>query len=206
MNCEPPFSGLGVRIYAVPQPKRGGDAVNWEEVGAIGQVLGSVAVLITLVYLSVQVAHARQETRRAIDNSLSSGVRDWTMTFATDERLNRLFVNANATLTGGQIPPFITETARLTGMSVEDTAAVLWALQSQFEWLARTIAYIDELPDGRRDDVDRNLRMVYGVIPLSKMYYAMMKPTLNRDAVRYIDELLARPIPDIPLLQPAKAV
>jgi len=166
--------------------------VNWEEVGAIGQVLGSVAVLITLVYLSVQVAHARQETRRAIDNSLSSGVQSWTMTLAVDQRLNRLFVGANDALSGGQLPPFMSEMTRLTGMTIEDATALLWALSAQFEWLARSIAYIDELPPSRREDVDRNLHAIYGMIPVSKMFYGMMKPTLNRDAVRYIDDLLAR--------------
>ena len=34
--------------------------MNWDEVGAIGQVLGSVAVFITLVYLSIQTRHADQ--------------------------------------------------------------------------------------------------------------------------------------------------
>ena len=31
--------------------------MNWEEVGAIGQVLGSIAVFVTLGYLAVQVKH-----------------------------------------------------------------------------------------------------------------------------------------------------
>lgn len=43
-----------------PQPSNGGDRMNWEEVGAIGQMLGSIAVFITLGYLSLQVRHARQ--------------------------------------------------------------------------------------------------------------------------------------------------
>ena len=37
--------------------------MNWDEVGAIGQMLGSLAVFITLVYLSVQTRHARSESR-----------------------------------------------------------------------------------------------------------------------------------------------
>jgi hypothetical protein len=38
--------------------------MNWEEVGAIGQVLGSVAVFVTLGYLAVQVRHAHEEVQR----------------------------------------------------------------------------------------------------------------------------------------------
>ena len=37
-----------------------------EEVSAIGQMLGSVAVFVTLGYLAVQVKHSRQDARRAL--------------------------------------------------------------------------------------------------------------------------------------------
>jgi len=51
--------------------------MNWEEVGAIGQVLGSIAVFITLGYLAVQLRHARAEMQRSPsqptnDSSLSA--------------------------------------------------------------------------------------------------------------------------------------
>ena len=48
--------------------------MNWEEVGAIGQVLGSIAVFITLVYLSVQTRHARSESRRALSQGRTEAV------------------------------------------------------------------------------------------------------------------------------------
>src|SRR5215831_3575171 len=48
------------------QQRRGGDRMNWEEVGAIGQLLGSVAVFVTLVYLATQVRFARAEYMRSI--------------------------------------------------------------------------------------------------------------------------------------------
>jgi hypothetical protein len=35
--------------------------MNWEEVvGAVGQLIGSFAVLVTIVYLAIQVRHARE--------------------------------------------------------------------------------------------------------------------------------------------------
>jgi len=45
--------------------------MEWDAVGAIGEVLGSVAVLVTLGYLAVQVKHARAETRRALSQGRS---------------------------------------------------------------------------------------------------------------------------------------
>jgi hypothetical protein len=47
----------------------GGDA--WEEVSAIGEVPGSIAVFITLGYLAVQIGHARGKMRRSISQNRS---------------------------------------------------------------------------------------------------------------------------------------
>jgi hypothetical protein len=46
--------------------------MNWEEIGAIGQVLGSVAVFITLVYLSVQTRQSIRHTRALIHQGASA--------------------------------------------------------------------------------------------------------------------------------------
>ena len=36
--------------------------MNWEAIGAVGEVLGAIAVVITLGYLAVQVRHAKAAT------------------------------------------------------------------------------------------------------------------------------------------------
>jgi len=43
--------------------------MNWEAVGAVGEILGAIAVLITLGYLAVQI---RQNTRAMKTSALSS--------------------------------------------------------------------------------------------------------------------------------------
>ncbi len=35
--------------------------VNWEAIGAVGEIAGAMAVVITLLYLARQVQHARRE-------------------------------------------------------------------------------------------------------------------------------------------------
>jgi hypothetical protein len=40
--------------------------MNWEAIGAVGELLGSLAVFVTLGYLAVQVRHARAEASRAL--------------------------------------------------------------------------------------------------------------------------------------------
>ena len=45
--------------------------MNWDAVGAIGEIVGAVAVLITLIYLSVQI---RQNTKAVRSTALDSSV------------------------------------------------------------------------------------------------------------------------------------
>jgi hypothetical protein len=42
----------------------GGDSVNWEAIGAVGEILGAIAVLITLVYLATQIRQNTAQQRR----------------------------------------------------------------------------------------------------------------------------------------------
>ena len=42
-------------------------AINWEAAGAIGEILGAVVVVVTIIYLSMQVRHAREATVAATE-------------------------------------------------------------------------------------------------------------------------------------------
>src|SRR5262245_57745703 len=46
-------------------------AVNWEAISAIGQIVGALAVVISLIYLAREVRRNARETRRASMHSLS---------------------------------------------------------------------------------------------------------------------------------------
>lgn len=77
--------------------------MSWDEVGAIGQLLGSVAVFITLAYLSIQTRHARQESRRALGLSRAEALRDM-YALSSDERINRLITKAYTALDVAPLP------------------------------------------------------------------------------------------------------
>jgi hypothetical protein len=71
-------------VLRYPQPRSGGDAMNWDAIGAIGQMLGSLAVFVSLVYLGVQTRHSRIATQHASQNAL---VADY------DQMLAHLYTN-----------------------------------------------------------------------------------------------------------------
>ena len=58
--------------------------------------------------------------------------------------------------------------------------------------LAQTILYRDELLPGDRVQFDMSTRITLSE-PTFRFWYQIVKPTLNPDAVRYVDYLLAQP-------------
>jgi len=46
--------------------------LNWDAIGAVGEILGAVSVLITLLYLATQVKEAKRATRAQIENAVLS--------------------------------------------------------------------------------------------------------------------------------------
>jgi heme/copper-type cytochrome/quinol oxidase subunit 1 len=46
--------------------------MNWEMISAVGQMLGAVGVIISIVYLAAQIRNQNKESRRAAMNVLRS--------------------------------------------------------------------------------------------------------------------------------------
>ena len=46
------------------------DGINWEALGAIGEIIGSLGVFVSLIYLAIQMRHGAAETRDASIHSV----------------------------------------------------------------------------------------------------------------------------------------
>jgi hypothetical protein len=165
--------------------------MNWDEVGAIGQVLGSIAVFITLVYLSVQTRHARSEARRAASQSNIDGTIQIHMTVATDVQLSSALVKADLNL-GAQPSPFVA-TLMEQGVSQEEAYRVSFYYLAQWALRTQRIRYIREFSEDSQMDFDVRMRRNYGSTGSEQLWYRKSKDHLNTDFVRYIDNLLAQP-------------
>ena len=65
--------------------------MNWEAIGAIGEVSAAVATLAMLVYLSVQVRHARDATQSASELEASKLITQINQHITDDSDLRRIF-------------------------------------------------------------------------------------------------------------------
>lgn len=69
--------------------------MNWDAIGAVGEILGAIAVFVTLLYLSVQI---RQNTRAVQANgmdSLVSSVNDIRRSLFENKELSELYIKGS---------------------------------------------------------------------------------------------------------------
>ena len=67
--------------------------MNWEAIGAIGEVGGAIAVVVTLVYLARQIRHSTQATRIAAYHQASEQMWSVGATISTDPGLAEILAS-----------------------------------------------------------------------------------------------------------------
>jgi heme/copper-type cytochrome/quinol oxidase subunit 1 len=65
--------------------------VNWEAISAIGQIVGAIAVVISLIYLATEIRSNARATREASMRSLSDAVTRWLHQLAENPHLAEVF-------------------------------------------------------------------------------------------------------------------
>lgn len=68
--------------------------MNWDAIGAAGEIIGALAVVFSLVYLAAQIRAQNRQARSAAMHDIAAGYRDAVATFAHYE-LADLMVRAN---------------------------------------------------------------------------------------------------------------
>jgi hypothetical protein len=67
--------------------------MNWEAVGAVGEILGAIAVLVTLIYLATQIKQHTLATRAVTNSAYAEAAREFNMAIANSPELARAMAN-----------------------------------------------------------------------------------------------------------------
>lgn len=68
--------------------------MNWDAIGAVGEIIGALAVVASLVYLAVQIRSQNTQAKLTALQEMSRELRGTTAMFAT-ENISEIFVRAN---------------------------------------------------------------------------------------------------------------
>lgn len=161
--------------------------MNWDAIGAIGELLGATAVLVTLVYLALQVRHARNDLRRSIQQSRTTAFRELMLERTRNSELQNAIIKARKAFKPEM--DSLEELQQAADLS-ENEMFVLGADNINF-WLYRVdvIDNIDHLGVQQRKHFNQGIHPYYkvGFGGLWFNEYSELHPDLR--AVQYVKEV-----------------
>lgn len=70
--------------------------MNWDAIGAVGEMVGASGVILSLVYLASQIRSQNTESRLAAVTEWTNQWNEWTASFADHPQLSELWVKGSA--------------------------------------------------------------------------------------------------------------
>jgi hypothetical protein len=148
------------------------------ELASIAEIVGAFAVVISLIYVGVQVNDSNKAVRSASVNNANVAVQEWYMQIGSDGQTSRQF---HRSLMSEQIKSNEEEFQFLMMFH-----GVFLAFQSSF-LMAEEGTLDSDLVDGLTGAI-----LVVKDTPGLKRYWRQRRTTLHPRFVRYVDELLLR--------------
>ncbi len=118
--------------------------MNWEAIGAGGELLGSLIVLLTLVYLSIQVRNAREELKHTIRQNNDAANREIILETVRNPRLTGALAK---TFKKGPSNQLVERYIEQYDLEVEDAIVLTNYYGARFRLLQQTILYDFEFLD-----------------------------------------------------------
>ena len=162
--------------------------MHWEAIGAIGQVVSALALVIVIV----QIRHARSESRRVTSQRRAYALRDVNIN-TCEERISSIVTKAQTAL-GSAPTPLVATVIERAGLTREEAFVIGAWLVASWNYRIHIISNVEELSAMERTAFDRSIRQTYGKGALGRAFFeTYLKPTQHPDAVRYGVNVLAEP-------------
>ena len=160
--------------------------MNWDAIGALGEVLGSIAVFVTLAYLAVQLRHARSETRRSLSQGRMEANRELISLELLDLEGRR---KLDAAL-GLEANPAVAALMNVADLTWEEAYRVFMVEVAAWNYRVWVITHIDDLAPAERQLFDGAVRFRYQSSGVSKIVYdTHLKPAASPEVVQYIENV-----------------
>lgn len=163
--------------------------MNWDAIGAMGQVLGSIAVFVTLGYLGMQVRQARSEARSAARQARLGSNREVLLAMVNSPDLLGSLGALDSAM--GNEPVGFGRFAMDLGLTAVQAGQLNVFMLAWWEGMETIMATLEHLDADELASFHQRTR-AYTVGPWAK-WYELNKPFLNPSSVRYIDNLLVQP-------------
>jgi len=155
--------------------------MNWESVSAIGEMLSAVAVIVTLIYLAIQIRDSARASRSAAVTDATTAMQAFYQELGSNPQTSLLFLSA----------------LRNPGsLSQEDQFQYLMIMHSAFLGFQRSFFLAQEgtLDVELRDSVGTAISAV-GHLPGMALYWRQRKGFFQPEFIAWVEGLMQREPP-----------
>ncbi|GAF93200.1 unnamed protein product, partial [marine sediment metagenome] len=65
--------------------------MNWDAIGAVGEIVGALAVVITLIFLTIQIRQSTAAVRHSTSRGIQEDANAWRFKIIESEEVSELF-------------------------------------------------------------------------------------------------------------------
>ncbi|MEP1472452.1 MAG: hypothetical protein ABJK25_15895 [Halieaceae bacterium] len=160
--------------------------MNWDAIGAMGELLGALVVVVTLAYLAVQVRHAKAATADQSRLYRATAAREIILETCRDDALRMLQIKS------WDMEPYYESLAEKLSVTIEEASKLDWGNAYYFwmwwgQWASTT-----ESSDMKEIE---HVVAVLGGLPAMREHWEtspVSRPVLDTDFVKFVDELYSK--------------
>jgi hypothetical protein len=160
--------------------------MNWDAVGAIGEILGALVVVFTLVYLAIQVRLARNATADQSRIYRATAVREMILEGCSNDAL-RMGQTKNLGL-----EPYYLELAEKTGVDIEEATRLDWGNGYYFWMWWRQYSSTHDAED--RKELEHVIAALCAAPGMRSSWEnsPLIRPLIDESFAKFVDETLAK--------------
>ena len=152
--------------------------MNWDAIGAIGEIIGAIAVIVTLIYLAIQIRDSARASRSAAVTDATTAMQAFYQELGSNPMVSQLFLQ-------GSTDP--------DSLSREDQFQYLMLMHSLFLGYQRNFFLTQEgtLNVEVRDTVGTAINAV-NHLPGVYLYWKQRKAYFQPEFITWVEDLLQR--------------
>jgi hypothetical protein len=153
--------------------------MNWQAISALSGIIGALAVVVSLVYLAIQVRADTKASRAAAVTDATGGIQAWYQELGSNPQTAKLFLEAMS---------------NPGALSREQQFQFLMLVHSIFLGFQRSyfLSRAGTLDVGLRDSIGTAVHAV-NHLPGIRFYWQHRKIFFQSEFVEWVETLLARP-------------
>ena len=161
--------------------------MNWEALGAIGELVGAVAIIVTLVYLAFQVKYARIAATDASRANRVQGIHQIDGQFMESPELRKAWLKAG----GPGLTGLIKDLSEKWGTEDEET---LMLMSTSFDWAWLHWAQFRSIKTPSDEAELKNIISVfYAEDPmLSFVEHPIFRSYFEKPFIEFVDDILGK--------------